>query len=262
MEILWLDGNDASIGAKACEEISKRGIVLVRNIKSEQSLTEISKHFGQVFNPRHGSPNGVANIHPDHTLEGKGYTRTALLLHTDRSGMDNPPRFLITTVKKQSESGGHSTFVNGKHLQAQILSEDPKLFQLLRDSRMTQFQQEDRSFKCLPMFYGESKIRCRFDDGIYFNHSLAEKLPHLMRHLAKLQVRVAFKEGEGYILDNHWWLHGRDGFNGDREVLRLLINPVIIDALQKEEGKNTSKLILPDIDTTLLDFPPRFPTSC
>ncbi|OXA59995.1 uncharacterized protein LOC110843886 [Folsomia candida] len=253
MEILWLDGNDALIGVKACEEITKRGIVFVRNIKSEQSLTEISKHFGHVFNPRHGSENGVANIHPDHTLEGKGYTRTALLLHTDRSGMDNPPRFLMTTVKKQSKSGGHSTFVNGRHLQTQILSEDSKLFKLLQSSKMTQFQQEDRSFKPLPMFYGENKIRCRFDDGIYFNHLLAEKLPQLMHHLARLQLREAFKEGEGYILDNHWWLHGRDGFNGDREILRLLINPSTNPVIIDKEGKSTPKLILFDIDGTLLD---------
>lgn len=108
-EILWLDtsSKDPTLGSRAYEEVCKRGIVFIKNVKSEQDLIEISKHFGQVFNPRHGSSQGVAHIQPNHNLEGKGYTTEALLLHTDRSGMENPPKFLMTTVKKQGESGNY-----------------------------------------------------------------------------------------------------------------------------------------------------------
>lgn len=119
---------------------------------------------------------------------------------------------------------------------------------------MTQFRQDDGSLKCLPMFFDGNKIRCRFDDGISFSHSLAEQLPQLRQHLARLQIRIGFNEGEGYILDNHWWLHGRDSFSGDREILRLLINPINPDIMAENASKeNSNKLILFDIDGTLLD---------
>ncbi len=43
-----------------------------------------------------------------------------------------------------------------------------------------------------------------------------------MQLVEAMTVAVRLEPGQGYLVDNHWWLHGRTRFEGPREIIRIL----------------------------------------
>jgi hypothetical protein len=70
-------------------------------------------------------------------------------------------------------------------------------------------------------------VRFRLDDGYTkFESPLKERILELVGLLEEISVEVMFEEGEGYVLDNQRWMHGRNRkeFSGDRQVAHILVN--------------------------------------
>lgn len=67
-------------------------------------------------------------------------------------------------------------------------------------------------------------FRFRFDDSIHLSASLVALFPRLFKILYRNAFAVELQQGQGYLLDNHRFLHGRTAFTGSRELLRALVN--------------------------------------
>lgn len=67
-------------------------------------------------------------------------------------------------------------------------------------------------------------FRFRFDDSIQLSASLVVLFPRLFEILYRNAFAVELQQGQGYLLDNHRFLHGRTAFTGSRELLRALVN--------------------------------------
>jgi hypothetical protein len=98
------------------QELDKSGIIFLKNINSEIKLLQIIKFLGSI-DTLGGTKEEITNIEYNPSLPGKGYTREALFLHTDRSPVQVPPKYLLTFVKgRNGAGGGETTFADGLSL--------------------------------------------------------------------------------------------------------------------------------------------------
>ena len=170
-----------------------------------------------------------------------------LFFHTDRSGWDNPPELLITTLKVKSDTGGEAIVVDGFDVIAAVKTRHPKLYSLLTNSKYSSFKDDSGKYVPRPIFDVESGIlRFRYDDSIQLSASLVEAFPIFRSMIYEFAYPIALEPGQCYIVDNHRFLHGRTSFTGSRELLRALV--------RSEPLKPTEKVVKPilfDIDGTL-----------
>jgi Taurine catabolism dioxygenase TauD, TfdA family len=73
---------------------------------------------------------------------------------------------------------------------------------------------------------GRTSIRLRLDDLAWFSSDAASALPLLRAVIARHAQSVRLQLGEGLLLSNTRWLHGRDSYAGNRVMLRVLGDPL------------------------------------
>ncbi|KAI1332430.1 hypothetical protein F5Y16DRAFT_394502 [Xylariaceae sp. FL0255] len=217
----FIDSHDHEAVRK---EFLYAGIVLVENCE-EQSLIQLAQHLGEPVQPRNETTSGtcVSNIRCAPGLEGKGYSSEELFFHTDRSGWSHPPKILTTAMKTASGDGGHSLFADGRSMITYLREHEPELYEIVTSAKHSSFKAEDGKFVPRPIFDTATGIlRLRLDDGIQLSAALTDAFPTLRNAIYKYAFSVSLAEGQGYVLDNHRFLHGRTAFSGAREVLRIL----------------------------------------
>ncbi|KAL5343447.1 hypothetical protein BJX70DRAFT_354189 [Aspergillus crustosus] len=208
------------------EDFFNRGIAFLEGF-DETSLSKLASQFGDIIRPRHEktSGTGISNIRFEPSLVGKGYSSEELYFHTDRSGWDRPPRILVSTLQSKSKDGGSSMLADSARILKQIKDQGDGLYELLTSPDHASFRSDDGVFVPRPIFNKRSGLfRFRFDDSIQLSASLVTKLPHLFDIIYRNSFAVALQKGQGYLLDNHRFLHGRTAFTGSRELLRALVD--------------------------------------
>ncbi|KAJ7864918.1 hypothetical protein B0H13DRAFT_1898874 [Mycena leptocephala] len=227
----------------------KDGIAYVDGV-DETKLIALGNHFGSIAKPRNETVNGtgMSNIRFAPGLEGKGYSSQELFFHTDRSGWDLPPRVLITTLKIQAISGGHSMLVDGQALLIHLRLNEPFIYGLITSPKYSSFRSDDGTFTPRPIF-DEAKgiLRLRFDDGVQLSATLIENWAKFRDAIYAHSFAIALSQGQSYLVDNHRFLHGRTSFTGQRELLRVLVSvspPTMVVP--------PTKAILFDVDGTLV----------
>ena len=224
----------------------------------------MSEQLGAIAKPRNevGAGTGVSNIRFAPDLAGKGYSSEGeslfllrhdwasvdsvieLFFHTDRSGWDQPPGLLLTSLQVKSETGGESLLVDSQEVIEAIRIRHPKLLGLITDSKYSSFRNDDGIFVPRPIYDEATGIlRFRFDDGIQLSASLVDAFPTLRALIYEFARPICLETGQCYIIDNHRFLHGRTSFTGERELLRTLVYPHV--------PAPQIKSILFDIDGTL-----------
>ncbi|KAL4888253.1 Clavaminate synthase-like protein [Aspergillus ambiguus] len=226
------------------ERLFRTGIAFIRD-SGIDSLVMLGTNLGTVIRPRNEQHpgTGISNIRYAPSLRGKGYSSEELFLHTDRSGWDQPPRVLISTLQKKSKVGGESIFVDTKLVIQTIKNQNPSLYSFITSSKHTSFRTEDGNFVLRPIYDEQSDLfRFRFDDGIQFSASVILRVSELLEVMSRCAFHVSLEPGQGYVVDNHRFLHGRTAFTGSRELLRVLVNI---------PTTRPRKVILFDVDGTL-----------
>ncbi|KAF2752732.1 putative haloacid dehalogenase-like hydrolase [Pseudovirgaria hyperparasitica] len=220
------------------------GMVFLQNC-DEDKLVALGENLGTIARPRNelAGGRGVSNIRCAPGLEGKGYSNQELFFHTDRSGWDEPPRLLMTTLKVKSETGGESALVDTRQALDYIRQHEPLLYSLITCAKYSSFKADNGTFQPRPIYDEKTDIvRFRFDDGIQMSASLVENFKKLSDIVYKHAFAVSLEPGQCYIVDNHRFLHGRTSFTGSRELLRVLAWPHAAEA---------DMFVLFDVDGTL-----------
>ncbi|KAF4157931.1 hypothetical protein CNMCM6069_004810 [Aspergillus lentulus] len=226
------------------QDLFTKGIAFVEEC-DETSLVHLGNQLGEIVRPRnektHGS--GISHIRFAPDLTGKGYSSEELFFHTDRSGWDQPPGILMSTLKSRSEAGGESLLADGYRVLKALRQEDEKLYDLITNSKHTSFRSDDEVFVPRAIFDRRRGIlRFRFDDSIQLSASMVSRFSRLQDIIYENASVVSLQPGQGYILDNHRYLHGRASFSGSRELLRVLVKP---------HAPRREMVVLFDIDGTL-----------
>lgn len=206
------------------DRLARDGYVLI----SQASAAEVSrllKDWTRPVDHPHQSQPGVTVIDPSRApadgLNAVGFTRTALLPHTDRSLHLEPPSLLASLTVVPAASGGDGVVVDGAHVAAQL--RDQFGAEVLAKLSLSAPGRE-RAQAIFGSRDGYQRIRYRDDEIAWPCHpDRAAQITARLRQLIKgASVPLTLGQGDGYLLHNHRTLHGRSAFTGRRCVIRFL----------------------------------------
>ncbi|KAL5360944.1 Clavaminate synthase-like protein [Aspergillus floccosus] len=219
------------------EKLFTGGIAFIRN-SDMNCLTKLSNQLGTIVKPCNEQPTGTGISHIHHSPDLR-----ELFLHTAHSGWDHPPRVLMSALQTKSTTGGESIFVDTKLVIKTIKEQNPSLYIFITSPKHISFRTDEGQFVPRPIYDEQADLfRFRFDDGIQFSASENSRAFELLDTMSRNAFYVSLEPGQGYVIDNHRFLHGQTSTSGPRELLRVLIN---IPTGQSQ------KVILFDVDGTL-----------
>ena len=147
-------------------------------------------------------------------------------LHTDRSGIPSLPGLVLTACGRAPAAGGESLLVDGQLVYDELAATKPAARAALSALRSVLFGSADGYLgSVFTKRNGAVSIRLRTDDLARFAPTVMPHLPALRAAITKHAVTRAMSAGAGYVVDNHRWLHGRNGFSGRRVLYRVTANP-------------------------------------
>jgi alpha-ketoglutarate-dependent taurine dioxygenase len=215
--------NDVVDANRFWSVLENQGLVFIhRGTYSE--LMEFLETSVTWFHHPHEHAVGLTRISPMSTSGSAGeagFTHDALKLHTDRSTAPEPPSILVSIMDQAAAQGGASVFCDGQAVLRKLRQAgctDPEI----RSLRLAGPGED------LPMWHhqgGRCRLRYRDDAVAGPANSVSKRaLNELRQQMSLLQQVRNLAPGEGYVLHNHRFFHGRTAFSGPRSVTRLLAN--------------------------------------
>jgi hypothetical protein len=217
---------------EALAALAKCGLVLLKGVADPASLLRLARSIAMVVSHRDSDQNGVttiADLGEEHARAGfGGFTDRALSPHTDGSAVTRPPSLLITSCRQPAPAGGECVLVDGRAIHEDLADSAPEALAALRQPRAALFGgiagYRGPVFTDQPD--GRVAIRLRLDDLVQFSPEASRSLPVLRAAIDRHAITVSLAAGEGYVLNNHRWLHGRRAFVGARVLNRILAYPL------------------------------------
>ena len=195
---------------------------------------------------------GCITAHPDAGVDGatvlrsasgrtpvregrRGLSRQALFPHTDRSVAPEPPALLAFWCETPARYGGHAIFADGRRLHKLLALTRPDTLEALEAQERCLFRYDDvHTGRAVFETMGPDRRRLRFrrDDFLYAAPSAWAHLERFARIVVENSISIRLGRGQGYIVQNTRWLHGRTAFIGARSCKRLLASPGVDSPLQ------------------------------
>lgn len=208
--------------------VSRWGCVLIRQsgaaaVDHSRVLARLGRHFGNPIRHRLSDENGV---HPIRAMPGyPSYANTTsadLLLHTDGSFEENPPKVMLISCERPAAVGGHSRICFGRQLFDRLSREFPEELEGLWHGDSFTIRRDDRK-SSKPVFkqVGGDRIAITFRFGsdveIEVHPQAARGYQRIVSLLSDPANFIEFKLGTNEILafDNTAVLHGRTDFPAD-----------------------------------------------
>ena len=225
-------------------ELVRSGAIFLKGIADEAAALKFAHRIGTIRPHRDSQPNGVTRVAP--APKGgvglMGFSDEGLFPHTDRSVLSSPPCLLFLWCERAAERGGESLLVDGKRVYERLKRFNPAAFQSLTKSRSAVFA-SDGNYLPSAIFetIGDDRVRLRFryDSLLYMTSELAEALPVFRGLVDATVMHFKLKAGQGYLVQNTRWLHGREPFQGDRQYGRIHLDPIIRHHRQLEGFSGT-----------------------
>lgn len=209
-------------------EVDETGIARFR-LGSREELLLLSRHFGPLLTHRDAAPDTVTvvkHMPEKNGLDGyAGLAAGPLRPHTDGSGNNVVPKYITLWCARNESIGGESTMADGQAVVEDLLKENPWAVEKLRAPNAAIYRSGDEQY-CGPVLtqIGDRwKIRLRLDTNGFFATETLQAVVALRDAIAARTFTFPLAPGEGYIIDNERYLHGRLTFRGSREMLRTLI---------------------------------------
>ncbi|MFE6272288.1 TauD/TfdA family dioxygenase [Streptomyces goshikiensis] len=167
---------------------------------------------------------GRASSRPGLAGLGSGELRA----HTERSGTPTPPRLMLLVCLRPATSGGEVLLTDGRAVHEELIARAPAAMDALT-RRGTAFYgggggHPSSIFTRHPGT--RLSIRYRQDDLGQFSPVVTGYLPALRTAIGSHEIRIALQPGQGYLIDNHRYLHARNAFTGPRLCVRALGAPL------------------------------------
>jgi alpha-ketoglutarate-dependent taurine dioxygenase len=210
--------------------LTEYGFVLFDGVTSSEDLLRLAHSITTIVPHRDSDPAGLTTIadRGSRVLSGlAGFSACALNPHTDRSGIAHPPALLMMSCGHVGNSGGECVLIDGEAVYHDLAESDPEALKVLRAPRSVLFGGATGYLGSVFTRTGDRiTVRLRLDELASFSPEVAPSLPAL--HAATDRHANVFKlnAGQGYIVDNHRWLHGRRAFTGRRVMYRVTGNPL------------------------------------
>ncbi|MEV8395762.1 MULTISPECIES: TauD/TfdA family dioxygenase [unclassified Streptomyces] len=212
--------------------LAQYGITVFSGIDDAAGLINLAQTIGVVLPHPDSDMHGVTVIaEREHSADGAvaaGFTRAALVPHTDRADMPLPPPVLVNLCTVQADAGGESTFVDGAAVHRLLAAQAAGALRALSQPRAVAYGRTH--VYAGPVFEPTDdgqRLRLRIwpREAGRFSREAEAALDELQRAIAAQTLTLRLKAGQGYVIDNHRWLHGRLAYIGDRVVLRIGVAP-------------------------------------
>jgi alpha-ketoglutarate-dependent taurine dioxygenase len=195
------------------------GIRLVSGL-AESEFARLVGSYGELYQHPDANEGSTTVIVPDGRLAaaGLGFTRSRLALHTDRSSLPLPPRYVAMYMRQHDPfCGGNPKFADVQMAVSSINTEDLEKVTI----------RETGTERSVPLLVNSTSRAIRYrDDGFWTLDGPRALVRELRRRVELLTLEVDWlRSGDGYIVDNHRFIHGRTEIRSrDRAVVRFLVN--------------------------------------
>ena len=212
------------------QDLETEGIAFLEGLEAEEDALALARSLGEIFPHRDSEPSGLTRILCRAAIARepgfKGFSADALFPHTDQSCLEEPALFLLQVCREQAGTGGSAVLVDGRELYRDLARSFPELLGYLSGPRAAMFS-DGRNSHCGAIFQaveaGGIAVRFRYDSCGFFSPQLAPHIGYLLKLIEKHANRIDLHPGQAYIINNRWWLHGRESFLGEREMWRILL---------------------------------------
>ncbi|MFF0318810.1 hypothetical protein ACFYPH_29730 [Micromonospora sp. NPDC005252] len=204
--------------------LARDGVVLIRQGSIAEVKTLLDRWAVPVDHP-HQVADGLTVIEPrlrtDEDDNKAGFTALALSPHTDRSLHAQPPSVLATLMLTPARARGGATLVDG----VRVLS---LVRQHAGDTEIAGLRLRTATGRPGPAVVeigaGHARIRYRDDRiaGPYSTDGRTDLVVAIRSLIAETAQTLHLGAGDGYLVHNHRFLHGRTAFTGDRSLVRFL----------------------------------------
>ncbi|ONI81858.1 hypothetical protein ALI22I_37295 [Saccharothrix sp. ALI-22-I] len=211
--------------------LARRGLVLVDGLADSADLLRLARSVATVVPHRDSASDGVTtlvDLGPAAPSGFAGFSACALDPHTDRSGVAHPPALLMLSCSRPATSGGECVLIDGQSVYLDLAEAEPEALAALCAPRSVLFGGASGHLGAIFSEDAERQVtvRLRMDDLAQFSPEVSRWLPTLRATIDRHAIELDLTAGQGYILDNHRWLHGRRAFSGHRVVHRVNGNPL------------------------------------
>ncbi|MFD7121048.1 TauD/TfdA family dioxygenase [Streptomyces sp. NPDC059922] len=212
--------------------LAQHGIAVFREIQNAAGLINLAHTLGVVLPHPDSDVHGVTVIAArEDSASGAlaaGFTRAALAPHTDRADVPIPPPVLVNLCTVEADAGGESIFVDGAAVHRLLAAQAPEALCALSQPNAVAYGRTHVYTGPVfePMDNGR-RLRLRIWPWQMgrFSRAAEAALDELQRGIVAQTLTVRLEAGQGYVIDNHRWLHGRLAYIGDRVMLRIGIEP-------------------------------------
>jgi hypothetical protein len=206
------------------------GLVTFTGITERSTLASVARRLMSIRPHRDAGPDGVTVITDTGTAD-PGYvafTGAELIPHTDGTSLPDPPGLLLLTCQQPASHGGNTLLADAASITATLAGQHPAALQALSAPRAAYFGAAGGYLGpvCEPAGPGRTRIRLRLDDLAMFSADATPLIPLLRAVIAQHQQTVHLNAGQGLLVSNSRWLHGRDRYTGPRILLRILGDPL------------------------------------
>lgn len=219
---------DASTGLVSA--LAKHGLVLLDGVVNQDDLLRLAQSIATIVPHRDSDAAGLTTIADvgGQLLSGfAGFSASELNPHTDRSGIANPPILLMMSCGQPASSGGECIVIDGKAVHDDLAESNPKALKTLSAPRSVLFGGAAGHLGSIfTRISDRVAIRLRLDGLAQFSPEITRWLPVLRVAIDRHATMFRLGAGQGYILDNYRWLHGRRAFTGQRVMYRVNGNPL------------------------------------
>jgi hypothetical protein len=212
--------------------LAERGLALVDGLADSSDLLRLAESIGTVVPHRDSGADGIttiADLGSERLQSGfAGFSACALNPHTDRSGVDHPPVLLMTSCGQPAVTGGECVLIDGKAVYDDLAESEPDVLRALCAPRSVLFGGAAGHLGSIftAAEGGWIAVRLRLDDLAQFSPEVGRWLPTLRAAIDRHAMMIKLDIGQGYVLNNRRWLHGRRAFTGQRVIFRVNANPL------------------------------------
>lgn len=227
----WVTMQAPGAPARLLSAVTEHGLVLIDRILDPAQLLHLTDTFATVVHHRDSAADGITTIVDLRMRPRSGraaFTSHALVPHTDGTGVSNPPALLLMACAQQASTGGQILLVDGRAVHDDLARNAPEALNAFYTPRSALFGGATGQLSSVfsAIGNGRVRIRARFDTLARFSPQTARHIPALRGAIDRHTVALQLRPGQGYVLDNYRWLHGRQAFTGRRVMQRVIANPV------------------------------------
>lgn len=234
----YVDIHQPGKRAQVTRQLNDHGLVTFNGIRDRASLAAAARLVMTVRPHRDAAIDGVTVI----TSSGDalpppgyaGFTSTELSPHTEGSSVSSPPALVMLACLEPAVDGGESDVVDGRRVFMTLADVAPDALRALSAPRSAFFGAGDGHLGSVFEDVGDGRvgIRLRLDELGRFSPGASRILPQLRVAIDEHRMSLRLRAGEGFLLSNSRWLHGRRRFSGQRVILRILGDPLPGDAIK------------------------------